>query len=505
MSLSNEEILHLARTIPWVPQAGPQSEAFYSKADLLLYGGAAGGGKTSLSVGLSTTAHRSTLFIRREAKQLGGVLDEVAEIIDQRREGYSGQTNEWKIPPWDGINRKIVFGSIPNAGDETRYQGRPRDLLVVDEAANCIESQVFFLMGWVRTTIKGQRCRTILCSNPPTSAEGEWLIRWFRPWLDPSHPNPAEPGDLRWFAVLDQEHTEVESGEPFMHNGEKIIPQSRTFIPARVQDNKYLMDTGYVATLQALPEPLRSQMLYGDFLAGRDDDEYQVIPSDWVAAAMDRWEERPLDPSRLTSVGVDPSRGGRDATIIAPREDWYYHKLIDLPGYEVKDGDSVAQKVMEIAGQSMAPIHIDSIGIGAAVVDALSRHIPARVVPMNAAERASEQKDQSGVMRFTNKRAEWWWRFRELLNPANGKRVILPPDQQLKAELCAPTYALISSGIKIESKIDLVKRLGRSTDRADAVIMCAERVPIFQVAGQITPRFHVKGALSSTANRGNRL
>lgn len=499
--LSDEELLHLARTIPWCPQPGPQTQAFHSDADVLLYGGAAGGGKTALSCGMAITAHRQTLFIRREAKQLGGVLDEVGEIIDPQRAGYSGQTNEWKIPPWDGNQRKIVFGSIPNMGDETRYQGRPRDLLVVDEAANCIESQIFFLMGWVRTTLKGQRCRTILCSNPPTSAEGEWLIRWFAPWLDPSHKNPAEPGELRWYAVIDQEHIEVESGTPFMHNGEQVIPQSRTFIPAKVQDNKYLIETGYVATLQALPEPLRSQMLYGDFLAGREDDEYQVIPSDWVSQAMARWQERPIDQQRITSVGVDPSRGGRDDSIIAPREDWYYHKLITMPGHQAKDGDAVGQKVLEVAGLSLAPIHIDSIGIGAAVVDSLNRHIPHRVVPMNAAEKAGKVKDQSGVMHFTNKRAEWWWRFRELLNPANGKRVALPPDQQLKAELCAPRYNLTGSGIQIESKKDLVKRLGRSTDRADAVIMAAERTPLMHVAGQIRPRFQVKGALHSQKTR----
>jgi len=45
--------------------------------------------------------------------------------------------------------------------------------------------------------IRARRCRTLLASNPPTSAEGEWLVRWFRPWLDRGYPDPAAPGERR--------------------------------------------------------------------------------------------------------------------------------------------------------------------------------------------------------------------------------------------------------------------------------------------------------------------
>jgi len=491
-----QAIASYIEAIPWVPQEGPQDAAYFSEADVLLYGGAAGGGKTALACGLAITRHRETLFVRREATQLGGVVDEVGRIIDHQRKGFNGQNNVWRIPPWDGVERKIVFGSTPHLGNETRYQGRARDLLVVDEAANMLESQVLFLMGWVRSTVKGQRCRTLLCSNPPTSSEGEWITRMFAPWLDPFHKNPAKNGELRWFARIDGNDVEVESREPFMHGEERVIPQSRTFIPARVTDNAYLRDTGYVATLQSMPEPLRSQMLYGDFTAGGEDSAYQVIPSEWVAQAQARWTERPLDPTKLVSVGVDPSRGGRDQTVIALREDWHYHKLHRYDGEDMKSGNDVAARVIELAGPSHAPIHVDVIGIGAAVVDALSMQLGSRVVPVNVAERASDSKDWSGTLTFTNKRAELWWRFRDLLNPANGYKIELPPDAQLKAELCAPTYNLISSGIKVESKQDIARRLGRSTDNADAVIMAAERTATMQIAGVSGSRYTVRGVLS---------
>lgn len=481
--------------LPWVPQEGPQEAAYLTQADVTLYGGAAGGGKTDLAIGLAITQHRETLFIRREATQLESVLDRLAQLIDPDRKGWSGQSKRWRIPRWDGhTDRQIMIGSTPALGDENKYQGRPRDLLVIDEAANMLYAQVRFLMGWVRSTVKGQRCRTLLCSNPPTSDEGAWIVEMFAPWLDPNHPNPAVPGELRWYATIDGEEVPVKDGTPFDHNGERIIPQSRTFIPAKLDDNRYLRDSGYRATLQALPEPLRSQMLYGDFMAGKQDDEYQVIPSEWVELAQKRWTERRFQ--NITNCGVDPSRGGTDDTVAAYRTGWHFHPLRRWPGVQMKTGDSVAAKVVEEVGTTTCPVHVDVIGIGAAVVDALERVIGSRTVPVNVAE-GSEAKDWSGNLEFFNRRAELWWNMRDLLNPANGQDVELPPDSRLAAELCSVRYTFSGAKIKVESKKDVIKRLGRSTDSADAVLLCAERV-----AGAMRIQIGGRGKMSIRSGRG---
>ena len=498
--LTNAQMDFLLANTPWWPQEGPQEHAFDSLADMVLYGGAAGGGKTSLAVGLAIISHRQTLFVRRESTQLGGVLDEVARIIDPERAGYSGQTKEWKIPTWDGVRRKIVFGSTPNPGDETKYQGRERDLLVIDEAANMLESQCAFLRGWVRTTHPSQRTRILLCSNPPTGAEGEWLIRWFAPWLDPNHANPAVPGELRWYTTLAGKDEEVPNGDPVEIEGEMIYPKSRTFIPAKVQDNKYL-GIDYLAELQALPEPLRSQMLYGDFTAGREDSEWQVIPSDWVAAAQARWRERPYLADRITSMGVDPSRGGRDQTIVASREGWHFHKLHEWDGAEMPNGGAVASAVVNLVGTSPCPVHIDVIGIGASVLDNLDMLIGSRAVGVNSSHAAKTDTDWSGRLKFSNKRAQLWWQLRDLLNPENGTKVSLPPDAQLRADLCAPTYTLAPAGIKVESKEHIVKRLGRSPDKGDAVVYCAERTAVLTMhgsrQGSVRPHVRVHGSMGT--------
>ena len=488
-----EEINRFIDALPWIPQEGPQEEAYFSEADLVLYGGAAGGGKTDLAIGLAITMHRETLFIRREAKQLGAVLDRIGAIIDPNRKGWSGQEGRWLIPQWNTVRRQVVIGSTPALGDENKYQGRPRDLLVIDEAANMLESQVRFLMGWVRSTVDGQRCRTLLCSNPPTSAEGYWLTEMFAPWLDPQHPDyPAIPGELRWYAMVEGKEIAVPNGDRFMHDGEEVIPQSRTFIPAKLDDNKYLRDTGYRATLQALPEPLRSQMLYGDFTAGRKDDEYQVIPTDWIKKAMDRWEPKPWE--NITAVGVDPSRGGQDETVLYGRTGWHFHEAHVWDGYTMATGGDVAGKVMELVANEPCPINVDSIGIGASVVDHLDALVGSRVNAINFAEKATGT-DWTGSLKFVNKRAEMWWRMRDLLNPANAQNVALPRDSKLLADLTAPRYQLKSNGIQIEGKTDIVKRLGRSPDRGDALVMCAERGRIMQIEGFRRPPVSVIGSL----------
>jgi hypothetical protein len=72
---------------------------------------------------------------------------------------------------------------------------------------------------------------------------------------------------------------------------------------------------------------------------------------------------------------------------------------------------------------------------------------------------------------FANRRAEMWWRMREALDPLNSDPIALPPDAALKADLAAPRWKLGVSGVLVESKDEMRKRLGRSPDRGDAVCM----------------------------------
>jgi hypothetical protein len=226
----------------------PQAQALQSPADILFYGGAAGGGKTDLIIGAALTQHRKSLILRRESKQLRGIVQRVQELL-KTRDGYNAQDGIWRLSG----GRFIEFGHCQLPGDEIAFQGRPHDGLFFDEITHFLELQFRFLMGWLRTTEDGQRCRVVATGNPPTDSQGDWVLQYWGPWLDNQHPEPALPGELRWYAAIDGEDKPVEDGTPFMHRNELITPRSRTFIPSSVEDNPFLLSSGYKATLQACP------------------------------------------------------------------------------------------------------------------------------------------------------------------------------------------------------------------------------------------------------------
>ena len=179
----------------------------------------------------------------------------------------------------------------------------------------------------------------------------------------------------------------------------------------------------------------------------------------------------------VTSIGVNPSRRG-DETVIAIRRGWRFDPLALVPSNVAAHGGNIAKKVLDVAGD-VAPVHVDVIGIGASVVDHLDAFIGTRVVPVNGAA-ASEDRDFSGNLRFANVRAATWWAFREALAPERVSKVALPRDQRLFADLVSPCYRLTARGIQIEDKADIKRRLGRSPDRGDAVVLAAMRTALFR-------------------------
>ncbi len=480
----------------WDPLPGPQTMAYESKAAVVGYGGAAGGGKTDLMCGSALTQHQKSLIVRREGTQLTGIIDRLTELLNNNKDGYNGQEKIWRLKGDDkNPYRQIEFGSTPHADDWLKYQGRPRDLLGIDEAANFLEEQVRMLIAWVRSVDPNQFCQTLMCFNPPTTVEGRWIVKYFAPWIDKKyHGVKAEPGEIRHFAMLGTnqdgvaQEVEIEDTEPFVQVGveriydfdpkdfmptEIIIPQSRTFIPSKITDNPYLMGTGYMSQLQALPEPLRSQMLDGDFTAGMTDDPWQVIPTAWVDLAMERWEDLLTKPP-MDSMGIDVARGGKDKTIIACRHGWWFDHLICYPGTETPDGHVVAGYVIQ-NHRDNAPQHIDIIGVGASPYDIL--HAANQPVYGVDVRQAAPGTDQSGLLTFKNMRSYLWWNFREKLDPKNNFGVCLPPDDELAVELCTPKWSAEGQVIQVQGRDEIYDKLKKSVDKAVAVIQATIETP----------------------------
>lgn len=452
----------------WVPFPGPQEETRASLADEVFYGGQAGGGKTGLLLGLAHD-HQNSIIFRREYPQLREVIEQSRMLYGKvAPQGYNSTEHTWRLP-----NGKVIeFGACQHEWDVSRYVGRPHDYYGFDEVPQMSRAQYRFIIAWNRSIDPKQRCRVVVTGNPPRTAEERWVIEEWAPWLDPEFPNPAVPGELRWYTVEGEKTIWLENGEPFQRDGEWVKPRSRTFIPAALKDNPVLSRTNYRSVLHSLPEPLRSQLLRGDFHAGMEDDEWQVIPTAWVRLAQKRWTERmPYHENHpMTALGIDVARGGKNKTTISRRYDLWFAPLIKYPGVETPDGPTAAAKV-KLAHKDHARANIDVIGWGASAYDSLKGTPHLAVTPVNNST-PTKMMDRSGKFRLVNVRAASYWSLREALDPEFGQELMLPPDAEMVADLTCVRWRLQGDGIILESKEELIKRLGRSPDCGDSVVLC---------------------------------
>lgn len=203
-----------------------------------------------------------------------------------------------------------------------------------------------------------------------------------------------------------------------------------------------------------------------------------VIPLAWVERANERWHDWKESEKDIffTCLGADVGMTG-DATVFAFRHGWIIDRLQRF----------AKGSTMETAGRIVAALNphtenvkgekkdlgyavVDSIGIGAGVLDRLKEQ-RRRAIGFVASGR-TDRMDHYNQFGFTNMRSMAWWNMRELLDPEIGQPIALPPDDKLTGDLTAPRWREMSGGnIQVESKADIRKRIGRSTDDGDAVIM----------------------------------
>lgn len=460
----DEDASEITKGMRFVPLPGPQTEAYLSPADILLYGGQAGGGKTGLLVGLSQE-HTSSILFRREASQTDGLEKFGKQVFGS--DGFNGKDTEWAFE--DGRSLKLSGMKEPDSWN--KHAGRERDYIGFDEAGEFLLEQVSSLIGWNRGP-EGQRCRVVLASNPPRTADGAWMIEWFAPWLDESYSDPAKPGELRYAVLIEGKPIWQDGPQAVLIEGELYRPLSFTFIPAALDDNPYRNTPEYRARLNSLPEPLRSQLLKGIFTLGGEDDPWQTMPTAWINAAIERWTPTPPENVPMCCIGADVAQGGADNTVLAIRHDGWYAPMVCVPGAQTPGGTDVAGLLIaKRRDNAMVVIDIGGGWGGDAYAHLSSNGV--KCVGYLGVDTKTQGRTADKQLHFFNTRAKAYWRFREALSPdqPGGSRIALPKDRQLIADLCAPRFDVVSNGIKLESKESVVKRLGRSPDRGDAVVM----------------------------------
>lgn len=482
----------------WTPQPGPQAEAFYSEADETLYGGAAGGGKSDLIIGLSTTSHRRSLVFRAQSVDLGGFWDRLREVVPHP---ITKDDNKKRMVTPD--KRLIECGHLDKPGSERNWMGRAHDLIAFDEAAQLEELKVEFVMRWLRSTTEGQRKRVVFATNPPMpelkdgqmvdTGLGDWLLRWFAPWLDELYPDPAEPGELRWCIMKAEGDRLVtlwvdgpgwydpETAEPRpdatdtqKETGKVAAARSRTFIKSLLKDNAFLAGTGYAEKLSGTPEPLKSMLLNGDFTVKGEDHPFQIIPTAWIIAAQERWKAKPLEEvlkyRQLVLYG-DIAQGGVDTTVLAPlMEHDYYDNLITAPGAKTPTGKHVAMMILDerLDGSLIA---LDATGGWAgATAEALDSRFGIICEMHTVSKRDGSSPRDMPMYTFGNIRAKMWWEFRLALDPKSEYLIALPPSPRLRTQLSTPHWRIVKGQLLVEEKDEVRKRIGSSTDEADAVL-----------------------------------
>lgn len=223
---------------------------------------------------------------------------------------------------------------------------------------------------------------------------------------------------------------------------------------------------------------LYANRVLGEFHEG---DEDTLIPLSWIEAAIERWRawddagRPPLAGKHV--VGVDVARSGGDSTILAHRIGLC---VMSLEAHNREDTMMTTGRVIplikrEEGDDSEDPKRVavvDSIGVGGGVVDRL-RELRLPVLAYTGSARTSF-RDRTGEYGFSNTRSAAYYHVRELLEPAYGAELMLPPDDLLISDLNTPRWTIMTGvppKIKVETKEEVAELLGRSPDRGDAVVM----------------------------------
>lgn len=262
------------------PQPGPQTDFMATPANICVFGGAAGGGK-SYGLLMSALRHKNvpgfgcTIF-RRNFNQIfsqGGLWDESMKIYL----GIKGATPQMSLGRWKFCDKdeKIIstvrFAHIEREEDLAKWQGSQICEIGFDELTHFSEKTFFYMLSRNRSTCGVTPFVRATC-NPDADS---WVAKFIEWWIDPEsgYPIPERSGKLRWFIRRDEvlywANTKQELWERFELNTprEKAEPRSVTFIMSRLEDNQELLKVNpeYEANLKAMSIIERERLLYGNW------------------------------------------------------------------------------------------------------------------------------------------------------------------------------------------------------------------------------------------------
>lgn len=251
-------------------QPGPQAEFGACAADIAIYGGAAGGGKSRAAVMEPLhhldNKHFKTVIFRRTTTQIrnpGGLWDESRKVYPY----VNGESHEsylsWKFPS----GATVKFAGLEHDASVLDFQGAQIPLIIFDELTMFSEYQFWFMLSRNRSESGVPGYIRATC-NPDVDS---WVRKFIDWWIgEDGLPRKDRAGKIRWFVRMNDEIEWFDSKEAVYKRYGKdrdITPKSVTFIPAKLTDNRILMenDPAYKATLEAMPLVERERLLNGNW------------------------------------------------------------------------------------------------------------------------------------------------------------------------------------------------------------------------------------------------
>lgn len=251
------------------PHPGPQTQFYNSTADIVLFGGAAGSGKSLLSLldaakpSLLKIPGYAAVFMRRTYPMIrneGGLWDESSKWYPSTGAIAIESRLEWRF----GTGATVRFAHLQHEKNVFDWQGAQIPRLYFDELTHFTKKQFFYLLSRCRTTI-GIKPQVRATCNPDADSWVAQLVDW---WIDEEgYPIPERSGVVRWFVNLNDQLHWGNSEEELRSRFPQSLPKSFTFIPAKIQDNPTLLekDPGYLANLQAQHPVDMARLLLGNW------------------------------------------------------------------------------------------------------------------------------------------------------------------------------------------------------------------------------------------------